>query len=177
MSLLRKTKTYLLGSMEYGADNRSWREYVTEELKKIGVVCFDPYNHPFVRQIDEGQQVKLQQLRDSGDLDDLEERMKDIRRYDLSAVDRSDFIICMIDPETPTYGTIDELVMAESLNRPIFMCVKGGKRKAPLWLYSLVSHKYMYDNIEDVVDVIRLIDQGVVEMNSKRWKLMKPEYR
>ena len=89
----------------------------------------------------------------------------------------SDFIICKIDPEIPTYGTIDELVMAEALNRPVFMCVEGGKRNAPLWVYSLVPHKYMYDSLDEVINTIKGIDKGKIPIDSKRWKLFREEYR
>ena len=177
MNLLNKTKTYLVGNMQYGQDNRSWRNDLSKQLHHMGITCFNPYSHPFIHQIDEGQQVKLKQLRDHGSLRELEERMKDIRRYDLSMVDRSDFIICKIDPEIPTYGTIDELVMAEALNRPVFMCVEGGKRNAPLWVYSLVPHKYMYDSLDEVINTIKGIDKGKIPIDSKRWKLFREEYR
>ena len=163
--------------MEYGENNREWRQEIKAKLSKLGILCFDPYDHPFIHDLDEGQQVKLKQLRERGNLNELEEKMKDIRRYDLSAVDRSDFIICVIDPDVPTWGTIDELVMAEALNRPVFMVVKGGKRKAPLWLYSLVPHRYMYNNLDEVIDVLCQINNGSVQIDSKRWKLMKEEYR
>jgi hypothetical protein len=177
MNLLKKTKCYAIGSMENGDDNVSWRTTLEIELHKMGIVCFNPLAHPFIHQIDEGQQVKLKLLRASGDLADLQKRMKDIRRYDLSMVDRSDLIICKIDPNIPTYGTIDELVMAESLNRPVFVCVEGGKRKAPLWLYSLVPHKYIYDSLDDIIAVLKEIDSGEKEIDSKRWRLLRPEFR
>lgn len=177
LNLLKKTKCYSIGSMENGDDNVSWRHALEMELQKMGVTCFNPYSHPFIRQIDEGQQVKLQRLREKEDLNNLQERMKEIRRYDLSMVDKSDFIICKIDPLVPTYGTIDELVMAESLNRPVFICVEGGKRKAPLWLYSLCPHKYMYNSVDEIVQVLRGIDDGSIPTDSKRWRLLKYEYR
>lgn len=177
MNLLRKTKTYLIGPMEYGDDNKNWRSVMDHNLEEMGVTCFNPYDHPFIENIDEGKQVQLQRLRELGSLDNLQERMKTIRSYDLSMVDRSDFIICYIKPNTPTWGTVDELVMAESLNRPVFICVEGGKRKAPLWVYSLCPHKYMYNSMNEIVQVLKGIDNGSIPTDSKRWRLLKNKYR
>jgi nucleoside 2-deoxyribosyltransferase len=177
VNLLRKTKTYCIGSMEYGDDNENWRATMADTLEEMGITCFNPYEHPFINNIDEGKQVQLQHLREKGDLNKLQTKMKTIRAYDLSMVDRSDFIIAYIKPNIPTYGTIDELVMAESLNRPVFICVEGGKRKAPLWLYSLTPHKYMYDSMDEILDTLRGIDSGSIVTDSKRWRLLREEYR
>ena len=156
---------------------KNWRSDMADSLEEMGVTCFNPYEHPFVKNIDEGKQVQLQQLREKGNLNDLQERMKTIRSYDLSMVDRSDFIICYIKPNIPTWGTVDELVMAESLNRPVFVCIEGGKRKAPLWVYALCPHKYMYNSMDEITDVLRGIDDGSIPTDSKRWRLLRNEYR
>ena len=177
MKKLFNTKTYLIGPLENGDDVSCWRDLVKTELNKIGVTCFDPTVHPFVLDIDEGQQVKLKQLRELGSLNDLQERMKSIRRHDLSMVDKSDFIICYIDPEKPTWGTVDELVHAERMNKPIFMFVEGGKRKCPLWLFALVPLNYIYNSLDDILEKIQKIDNDEIEIDSKRWKLMRPEFR
>ena len=51
-NLLNKTKSYLIGYMEYG-DGSKWRETVAEELSPLGVTCFDPYKKPLESQIRE----------------------------------------------------------------------------------------------------------------------------
>lgn len=177
MGLLDRTRTYLIGNMEYGDDNEGWREEVEEKLSKLGVICFNPYDHPFIHRIDEGQKDSLKQLREKGEWDELERRMKDVGRYDLSAVDRSDFIICYLKPELPTFGTMHELVQAKISKRPVFLCVEGGKAAAPFWAFFLVPHQYMYSSMDEVVDTIEKMDAGTVPMDSDRWRLMKPEYR
>ena len=45
LNLLSKTKTYLVGHMQY-LSGRDWREEVTSKLKDINITCFDPYKKP-----------------------------------------------------------------------------------------------------------------------------------
>jgi nucleoside 2-deoxyribosyltransferase len=177
MNLLNKTKTYLIGPMEFGNDTESWRKQCEDRLSKLGIVCFNPHSHPFLVDIEEGKQSLLIELREQEKYDELEEAAKNIRRHDLKMVDKADFLICHIDPTIPTIGTIDELVNAERLDRPVFMFIEGGKKKCPTYLFSKVPHKYMYDSLEEILETIEKIDSGEIEIDSKRWKLMKECYR
>jgi nucleoside 2-deoxyribosyltransferase len=177
MGKLAKTKGYLVGPMEFGSDNKTWRLDIQEKLSELNITFFDPYAHPFIADLEEGNQVSLKQQRAQGDLNDLEQKMKEIRRHDLAMVDKSDFIICVIKPDTPTWGTLDELVHAEGMNKPIFMHIVGGIRQCPLWLFSLVPLKHMYESMDDIVETLKKIDGGEIGTDSKRWKLLRPEYR
>jgi hypothetical protein len=47
MNLLRGTRTYLFGQMQY-FDGAPWREQVERVLKSRGVVVFNPYKKPFI---------------------------------------------------------------------------------------------------------------------------------
>ena len=40
-----------------------------------------------------------------------------------------------------------------------------------------VSHKYIYNNLDEVIEMVRAIDWGIIKMNSERWKLLLPEMR
>ena len=46
-NILAKTKTYLIGPMQY-AEGRTWREDISEFLNSIDVTIFDPYKKPFI---------------------------------------------------------------------------------------------------------------------------------
>ena len=52
MNLLEKTKTYLVGHMQY-ADGKDWRDYVEAELEPLNVTVFNPYKKPFVKDVEE----------------------------------------------------------------------------------------------------------------------------
>lgn len=178
MGLLNKTKTYLIGHIQCG-DGRTWRTLVEKECGKMGIQCYNPYTKPFLKDIKENENVQ-QYMKDCmvrGEFDEVQEMMREIRIFDLCLTDKSDFLICYIDPKIPTYGTMEELSWAVRLKRPIFVAVEGGKQLCPLWILGMVPHKYVYSSIEDVMAVLTNIDSGAKKIDSSRWKLLMEEYR
>jgi hypothetical protein len=109
--------------------------------------------------------------------DEVQERMREVRAYDLNLVDRSDFIIAYIDPKTPTFGAVEELVTAVRMKRPTFIAVEGGKKLCPYWLLGMFPHKYIYDSVDNISKMLIKIDNGKKEIDSDRWRLLKKEYR
>lgn len=181
----------MIGPMEYKC-GRGWREEMAKFLKGRNITYFDPYKKPFVNAVEEDENTHkaLYAAMEKGqDMFGLESdglikgydwvasHMKQVRSFDLSMVDRSDFIICYIDPSVPTFGTIEELVTAVRMKRPIFVVVEGGKSKTPLWVMGMLPHKYIYDTFEQVRDMLSKIDDGEVTIDSDRWRLLKPELR
>lgn len=177
-NILNKTKCYLIGCMQY-TDGRKWRDEIKESLDQMNITVFDPYSKPFVIDIDEGEAVKKQlyQLLDEEKYDEVVRMFKKIRSYDLSMVDKSDFIICHIQPDVPTFGTVEELVTAVRMKRPVFIFIEGGKKKCPLWLFGMVPHSYIYNSMDEVLTQLKKIDCGEIEIDNNRWKLLKQEYR
>lgn len=178
MGILNKTKVYLIGPMQY-QDGRGWREDMTEFLVNRGIVVFDPYKKPFINSPaeDESTHEKMGQLMSSGEFDEVAEHFKAVRAFDLSMVDRSDFIICYINPKIPTFGTMEELSTSVRMKRPTFVVVEGGKQNTPLWILGMLPHKYIYDSFEEVKTVLSNIDEGIKSLDSDRWRLFKPELR
>jgi len=177
-NLLENTTTYLVGHMQY-ANGRDWREYVEKELKKLKVRIFNPYKKPFVKDVNEDELARLtvEQNMENGFYDDVANRMKQIRSYDLNLVDRSDFIIAHLLPEVASWGSAEEIVTAVRMKKPIFVSMEGGKKKTPLWMMGMFPHKYIYDSIEEVVDIIKKIDKAEKLLDSERWRLLKKELR
>lgn len=177
--ILNKTSCYTIGHMQY-ADGRDWRKLVSERLSKIGITVFDPYHKPFVNNhVDEGPETRkhLETLMQQGEYDKVQEIMWPIRSFDLRLCDLSTFVIAHIIPEVASWGTAEELVTSVRMKKPIFLSIQGGKKKTPLWIMAQIPHKYIYDSIEDVLDMIEKIDSGEVEIDSERWKLLLPEFR
>jgi hypothetical protein len=164
--------------MQY-ASGRDWREYVEQELTPLNIKIFNPYKKPFVKDVDEDDESRAKIARDMecGYYNDVAERMKQIRSYDLNLVDRSDFIIAHLLPEVASWGSAEEIVTAVRMKKPIFISMEGGKRKTPLWIMGKLPHHYIYDTIEEVVDMIKAIDSGTKEIDSDRWRLLKKELR
>ena len=177
-NVLYRTKTYLAGPMQY-KNGEGWRNKIQPVLEKMGIIVFNPYHKPFLKDIQENDDIKkhLDELLEGGHFDEVQARMKEIRAYDLNLVDRSDFIIVYIDPKTPTFGTVEEMVTAVKMKRPTFIAIEGGKKCCPLWLLGMFPHKYIYDSIDDIMNMVIKIDDGEKEIDSDRWRLLKKEFR
>lgn len=180
-NILWRTRTYLVGHMQYVTDTKGqgWRDKITHELKKMGVVVFNPYRKPFIEDVQEGVRGRqiIQGLRDSGDYDAIHDRMKKIRAYDLSLIDRSDFIVAHILPTVASWGSAEEISVAVHLKRPIFISIEGGKKLCPSWIFGMLPHKYIYDSPEDILAMLQNINTGRVAIDSDRWKLFKRSWR
>ena len=178
MDILEKTRTYLVGHMQY-ADGRDWREYVERELEPLNIRIFNPYKKPFVKDVkeDEESRNKIQNDMEEGHYNDVSTRMKQIRSYDLNLVDRSDFIIAHLLPDVASWGSAEEIVTAVRMKKPIFISMEGGKHKTPLWMMGMLPHKYIYDSVEEVVEMLKQIDNGEKKIDSDRWRLLKKELR
>lgn len=178
MNILKGTKTYLIGPMQY-QDGQAWRDDFSLFLNKMGVTVFDPYKKPFVNAPaeDENTHKRMFELMNSGEFDEVASHFKQVRSFDLSMVDRSDFVICYLNPKIPTYGTVEELSWAVRMKRPIFIVVEGGKANTPLWVMGMLPHKYIYDSFDEVKRVLTNIDSGIKSIDSDRWRLFKQELR
>jgi nucleoside 2-deoxyribosyltransferase len=178
MNILSKTKTYLIGPMEY-SDGRAWRLDMTEFLHEMNVTVFDPYKKPFINAPEENEQTHklMAHLMAAGKLEEVHDHFKKVRAFDLSMVDRSDFIICYINPKVPTFGTMEELSTAVRMKRPTFVVVEGGKQFTPLWIMGMIPPKYLYNSFEELKCMLTNIDQRFIEIDSDRWRLFKPELR
>jgi hypothetical protein len=175
---LAGTRCYLIGHMQY-TDGRPWRDIVKKKLKRCGVKFFDPYHKPFVHDIpeDENSRSEMKHWMELGQYDLVQSRMWQVRGYDLRLCDVCDFFIAHIVPDVASWGSAEEITTVIREKKPLFLSVEGGKKKTPLWLMGVVPHKYIYDSVDDVIDMVQHIDSGYVKTNSERWKLLKPELR
>ncbi len=164
--------------MQY-QNGRGWREEVTKELVGMGVTVFDPYHKPFVDDTNEDETVRaqLKNWMEHGEYDIVAERMKKVRAFDLRLCDLSDFIIAHINPSIASWGSAEELVTSIRAKKPVFISVEGGKKFCPLWVMGMLPHKYVYNNLEEILEVLKKINSGVKEIDSDRWKLLLPKYR
>lgn len=188
MSVLKNTNCYLAGSIQYDENARNWRQQVREELNKIHVHCFDPFDKPFLYSIDETEEKhdELQKLlieaveHDNGFArNELIGRMKKIRRHDLNMIDRSDFVIARITPKVASWGTADELGFCERSRKPVFIVIddERGVAATPFWLLAMFPLNFFYPSIESALKDIHLIAEGHQDVDEKYWRLLKPEFR
>ncbi len=176
--LLYKTKTYLVGHMQY-LSGRNWREEVTEKLQPLHITCFDPYKKPFMKDVEEDEACRqeMETWMRTKQYDRVTDRMKTVRSYDLNLVDRSDFIIAHLVPDVASWGSAEEIVTAVRMKKPIFISMEGGKAKTPLWMLGMLPHKFIYNNLDEIVEMLYAINDGNKEIDSDRWRLLRKEFR
>ena len=178
MNLLYRTKTYLVGHMQY-LSGRDWRAEITEKLKPLSVTCFNPYEKPFMKDVEEDEDTREQMdvWMKTKQYDRVTDRMKTVRAYDLNLVDRSDFIVAHLVPEVASWGSAEEIVTAVRMKKPVFVSMEGGKSKTPLWMLGMFPHKYIYSSIDEITDMLYAIDSGEKEIDSDRWRLLQKRFR
>src|ERR1700722_19444786 len=110
-NLLKNTRIYLCGSMQYDINARKWREDVTKKLKKINIKVFDPFCRPLSTTNNEDEKARMQMDKwmKAGNYEKVRNRMKKIRNDDLRLCDLSDFVLAYIDPKIPSWGSAEEL--------------------------------------------------------------------
>jgi nucleoside 2-deoxyribosyltransferase len=112
-----------------------------------------------------------------GKFNKVADRMREIRSFDLNLVDRSDFIVAHLIPDVASWGSAEELVTAIRMKKPVFLSIEGGKKKTPLWIMGMLPHKYIYNNVTEIVDKLKNIDSGKKAIDNERWRLLKKELR
>jgi len=178
MNLLYKTKTYLVGHMQY-LSGRDWRKEVTEKLEPLNITCFNPYEKPFIKDVeeDENSRIEMETWMKTKQYDRVTEKMRTVRSYDLNLVDRSDFIIAHLVPDVASWGSAEEIVTAVRMKKPIFISMEGGKSKAPLWMLGMLPHKFIYNSLDEVIEMLYAIDNSNKPIDSDRWRLLQKKFR
>lgn len=175
MGVLFGTRCYLIGSIECAEDPNDWRKKVQDELCWRGITFFNPLNKPFQGAIneDEAHRVHLKTLRDTGRYDELSSIMRKVRVEDLSMVDRCDFIICHMSVKKPSWGTAEELFLANREKKIILFSVEETKKQLPLWLFGTIDHKKVFDGINSLIRYVDRLDRGEISVDLDKWKLFK----
>jgi hypothetical protein len=179
-NLLSGTRCYLIGHMQY-SNGRGWRQQVKDTFKETGIRFFDPYYKPFVHDVpeDENSRAEMHHWMETEQYDLVASRMKDVRSLDLRLCDICDWFVAVIKPSVASWGSAEEITTVIREKKPLFLVIDDpqGKKATPLWLMSIMPHKYIYNSVEEAVETINAINSGVVKMSSDRWKLLLPELR
>lgn len=177
---LRNTRCYLIGHMQY-SDGRGWRDTIKSEFKDSGIKFYDPYHKPFVHDVPEDENSRAEMLHwmETEQYDLVAHRMKDVRGYDLRLCDICDWFIAVIKPKVASWGSAEEITTVIREKKPLFLVIDDpqGKKATPLWLMSIMPHKYIYNTLDEALATVKGIDSGIIKMSSDRWKLLQPELR
>lgn len=175
---------YLSGSMEYVADHGvEWRRKFIKLVKEAGlkIDCIDPTNKPGGENIKVAENKEFQaKLQREGKYVQLKNYVHSYRRYDLRFVDNSDFLVAVINPQVPQWGTSNEIYVAEMQHKPIFFVIDGGLANLPRWLFGVVDlndfHRgtrcNVFETIEQVIEELVALDSGMIRFTDE-WVLAR----
>lgn len=177
---------YLSGPMEFVADHGvEWRRKFIKLLRErnLKIDCIDPTNKPGGKDIKIGENKEEQvRLQKEGRWQELRDYVRAYRRYDLRFVDISDFLVVVVDPRVPQWGTGNEVYFAEMQHKPMFFICDGGLANLPRWLFDVVdldegtgynrTRCNVFESVEDVVKELVGIDNGMYPMTDE-WVLVR----
>ncbi len=178
-NILRKTRVYLSGPINYSVDAYTWREYLKIELNKLGVICFDPLDKPFIDSHPEGPETTARYLSllKEGKFEQVHQEIKKVRADDLRMCDICDWGIVFLPKDVRTVGTIEELAELNRQKKTILVVCPEGKELIPLWIYGMLNPKFFYSSLEECLEDIKTIDSGAMPVESRRFRLLREEYR
>jgi hypothetical protein len=168
---LKGYSDYLCGSIDKAKDGGvGWRNDITPFLTELGITVYDPCD----KKIDIGlENIESRQYREnlkaSGQYDQLSSEVHTLRVVDLRMCDYSDFLIVNLDLNILSCGTYEEIFWANRLKRPIIIHCPQGKNAVPDWLYGTLDHRLFFDNWKDVKEYINNVNEGITLYPERRW--------
>lgn len=174
-SKLKNAICYLSGPIEKAKDlGVGWRNEFISKSKHLNLVVIDPCNKPtnFTHEI-KGEHRTIDGLRKERKWEELVSYVKQFRREDLRFTDISDFLIVYIDPDVPSYGTLDELFTAEDQKKPLLCICKGGIDKLPAWLFAVFKLNEIFENIDGCIEYLNKINNNETLSEDRRWVLCR----
>lgn len=178
LNVLYRTKCTVIGPMQFH-DGTVIRDYFKNNLRDRNITVFDHYNNPFLDECvkdDKSTGDTVKELMAAGNYKEVEKYRK-IRAYDLALIDKSDFIITNFIPNITMCGTWEEFFNANRQKKPIFFINEYDMKLTPHWVFWTIPLEYIYSSKEAVLETIYKIDDGLQEIDSDRWRLLKRDFR
>ena len=185
MGVLDEAIGYLSGPMEFVKDHGiEWRRKFIRLVheSELNIDLIDPTNKPG-ESIGEDPTYQIQ-LQEEGRFKELQAYVNNYRHFDLRATDICDFLIVVVDPTIPQWGTSNETYVAEMQKKPTFFIVEGGLYRLPRWLFDVIDRissanpikaqqeANVYESVEDVVSELVALDNGTKRL-SREWILVR----
>lgn len=179
-NLLKGSKCYLAGNLQAQSNeiSVSWREDFKSKVKEMGIVTLSPLDKVFINFEKEGKGFREEMFKylEEGNILEVHNRMKNVRRRDLAMIDFSSFVVVVLNSELPTFGTIEEMSVSQKQNKPIFIVVKPNLKKIPLWIAGMFKPECFFNTLEEVIDKLHKIDQDEEYISQENWRIFEKEY-
>lgn len=168
---LKDMRTYLVGAMDRVPDGGiSWRNAIKPMLQAIGIKVLDPCSKP-VESVNEDSDTRMiiEYYKQTQQYDKIRDEFSHIRNADLRCVDVSDFVIAYINLDVHMCGSYEEIVTANRQKKPVLIWCEQGKQHVPNWLFFMLPHKHMFNNMSDLVNYLCLVDTSKNPHDFERW--------
>lgn len=178
MNKLKNHTTYLIGPMDDVADRgKVWRNLITPELQKFNLEILNPCDKPPDAGVDESEDTyaELKRLKETGQYHLIREKYADIRSFDLRCCDRADFGIAYINMDVHMCGSYEEITTMNRSKKPVLVFAKGGRTRIPNWIYWMLPHQHLFDDMKSLLDYLGVIDETGMDI-TRRWKLWARQY-
>ncbi len=178
--VLYGSKVYTIGNLQAESYEfaKGWRDEFKRAMDLMGVITMSPLDEVFVnfKFESKGFRELMYECLEKGDHDTVHKEFQSIRRRDLAMVDHSQFIVGILNPAIPTFGTIEELSFATRANKPIFLVIHGGRKRVPLWVQGMVKPECIYEKLDYVIGDLHKINAGLTPISNEKWRIFKHEY-
>lgn len=181
---------YLSGPMEFVADHGvEWRRKFIQLVHEAGlnIDLIDPTDKPGGENVRIGENKAIQvEMQQNGRFRELQQYVHEYRRYDLRFVDISDFLVTVVDPRVPQWGTGNEVYVGEMQHKPNFIICEGGLYNLPRWLFDVIDkiesddpkeaarNSNVYESVEDVVQELIMLNSEQKPLNPE-WVLVRKD--
>lgn len=175
--------------MEYSNDSTlNFRKEIKEFCCEKNILYFDHYEKPFVDSISEQKEVfeQLDQIRRKNDSEDESPNLSDyrkrfdlikklsgkIRDEDLHLINISDIVICHLPYGVPTFGTLEELFHAKSLNKSVFLYWDGHPEKFPMWLIWTLNSNEVFFSLSDILEELNKMNTSLEACTKRNFRII-----
>lgn len=176
MGKLDQAILYLCAAMDNVPDHGvGWRRrfIALSEQAGLKVDYIDPTDKPGPPEMKIGEEKGHQErLQREGRFEELRDYVSRYRRFDLRSCDYMDALVSHIDPRVPSWGTPNEIYVAETAHKPRFCIVEGGLYRLPKWLFDVFPLENVFSTLEECVQRLVDLDSGKVPL-SDEWVLIR----
>jgi len=172
---------YLVGPVDRAKDDGiGWRREFREKInnRNIPIEVFDPTDKPsslgnIIYNETGVEKHKIQEYKRNGNIQEAINIIHKVRRYDLRMVDTTDFIVIYVDIDVHMCGSYDELFTAERQHKPLLAIVNPPLyENVPDWLLDVIKQKEFFISVDECLDYLENINNGIIEMDDRWVKLV-----
>jgi hypothetical protein len=173
MNYLNGKTCYLCGPIAAAADSgTTWRNEITPKLKSYGINVLDPCKKTTsgLSEIHDDKE-KFKKLIMEENWEEHKKQFWPIARWDLRAVDKSDFLILNYDALQASVGTWHEVVMASHIQKKPVLLKYDRKQldKFNFWVPILVKTQHLFSDWDKLFKELDKVNSG--QFDTSYWTL------